>query len=344
MVWPTRAGAASAGGRTPTRPVVRPGARAALSPDMKCYVLTGSDDWAIRARRAQLLAEHQIGPSSVERFDVEDDGGQHLVAAAATFSLFGGTRLLDASPADALTAECARALAASATDVVIVLRGAKALTASVKKALGDDAQVQTFPIPTGRAVPARIVELAASHGVTLEDKARAVLVERGAHDLPRVAGALAQLASVGLTSPSAEQVERLMGTSAAPGVPWALSDALEAGDIAAALEIAETLEPVAVVAYLASRTGQLGRIVDDRLTDPDAIMSVLGLSSPFPARKLSKVAARLGSSGVAASWDLVAAADRSVKVAPDPRAALDLLVVELASLWGAGHAPAIRTR
>lgn len=309
---------------------------------MKCYVLTGADDWALRARRAQLLTEHEIAASSVERYDLEDDGGSRLAQAAATFSLFGGTRLLDASPADALTPEHATALADHATEVVVVLRGPKALPAAVKKALGGHAHIQTFPLPTGRAVPARITELAANHGITLTSAARSTLVERGAHDLPRVAGALAQLAMVGLTQPSVEQVEKLLGSSAAPGVPWALADALENGDLATALEVAETLEPIAVVAYLASRTGQLGRIVDDELRDPDAIMSVLGLSSSFPARKLAALAARLGTSGVSASWDLVAAADRAVKVAPDPRAALDLLVVQMAGLWGAGHAPAIR--
>ena len=93
---------------------------------------------------------------------------------------------------------------------------------------------------------------------------------------------------------------------------------------------------------LASRTGQLGRIVDDNLTDPDAIAGAFGMASRFPAQKLGRLANRLGKLGVAASWDAVAAADRAVKVAPDPRAALDILIVQLCSLWAAGSPPVAR--
>jgi DNA polymerase III delta subunit len=300
---------------------------------MKCYVLTGDDSWAIRAERATILTRSGVAARSVERFDLATDGGDELVSAGATFSLFGGPRLLDAEPLEELTEVNARRLSQLDTDVTIVLRGVAAPTAALKRALAG-ADLVTCRTPTGRGIAMRVDALAEANGVRLRPEVRQTLIDRGGSDLPRVAGLLAQLALLGLTFPTEAQVDRLLGTAAAAGVPWALSDAVEVGDVAAALELAGALEPVAVVAYLANRTGQLGRIVDDELEDPDAIMGAFGLSHRFPAQKLAQLAARTGRGGVAASWDAVAAADRAVKTAADPHAALDILLVRLCRLWG----------
>lgn len=300
---------------------------------MECYILTGGDDWALRARRAALLDQLDAAPQNVERFDLSVDGGAALVTAASAFSLFGGHRVLDAEPADALLAVHAAALA-GATDVTVVLRGPSPVPAAVLKALPGKPIVEKFPIPHGRGVITRIDELAARSGVSLSRACRDLLLERGGHDLPRVASVMSQLVSIGLLEPTPTHLAAMLGTSAAPGVPWALADMLESGDVPGALQLAATLEPVAVVNYLASRTGQVGHVVDEQLVDADAIAGAFGMASRFPAVKLAKLAARLGPRGVCASWDLISAADRSVKVSPDPRAALDLLVVRLAQLWG----------
>ena len=249
--------------------------------------------------------------------------------------MFGGPRLLDASPADKLTAENAAELVARATDVTVLLRGPAAASAAVRKALGEHATFETFRTPTGMAVPERIAALAALNQVTLEPAVRTLLVERGKDDLARVGSVLAQLGTLGMTHPSAEQVSTLLGSTSAAAVPWALADALDVGDVPAALTVAGGLEPVAAVSYLASRTGQLGRIVDDGMQDPAEVAGAFGMSSSYAAGKLLQVARRIGPGGVAASWNLLAAADRRIKLSPNPAAALDVLLVELAAVWSA---------
>jgi DNA polymerase III delta subunit len=310
---------------------------------MTVFVFTGDDEWAIRARRAELLTQLNVPSAGVERFDLTVDGGTALVTACSTFSLFGGVRLLDADPAHELSPEAAGVLGtALPADVHVLLRGPAAVPAGIRRRLGGDVVVETFKTPTGRAATQRIHQMARAAGLTLSAPVMARLAELGGHDLPRVASIIGQLSLIGLPSPSLTQVERLLGTSHAPGASWALTDALEAGDVATALELGAGMDPVGVVGYLASHTGKVGRILDDQLTDPDAIAGAFGLSNRFPATKLAALSQRLGKTGVARSWDLIGAADRAVKVAPDPHPALDLLLVQLADLWSGGTSPLSR--
>ena len=302
---------------------------------MRCYVLTGDDDWSLRARRDQLVAEAGVAAEKVERYDLSGDGGGELVTSAATFSLFGGARVLAAQPAVDLSADSATRLLATAGDVTVLLYGMSAVPAAVKKILAGQVTFETHKTPTGSAAAQRISELAAAAGVRLDAAARAHLMERAGHDLPRVADVLRQLSSVGIAAPSAAQLDVLLGSSAAAGLPWHVSDAVERGDVAAALNLSPALTPVAAVAYLASRIGQLGRISDDGMSSGQQVAAALGTSSPAAGQKLLAVARRLGRGGIAASWDVVAAADRRVKVGGDPHAELDLLLVRLARIWSA---------
>ena len=310
---------------------------------MRCLLLTGDDDLAIRARRAALLTDTDVAADAVERFDLAVDGGAALVAAAGAMSLFGGPRLLEAHPAAALTEDAATKLAAVAalSDATVVLYG-PAPTPKVKAALGDVAQGEAYPLPrTAGAQGARIAGLAAEHGIALDSTGRAMMLERAGHDIPRAASVLAQCALLGLTHPSPAQLDTLLGSSHAPGVPWALTDAVEAGDLATALTLCDSLDPVAAVSYLGSRTGQLGRIVEDGLGTPEEAASAFGLHT-YPAGKLIALASRLGRRGVAHSWDIISGADRAVKSSTGSRAALEITVCELTALWSTGSVPTAR--
>lgn len=298
---------------------------------MRTVLLTGDDELAVRARRTDLLRECGVDGGAVERFDITEDGGSSLARAAGAMSLFGGPRVLDGTGAQALTVDAATAIGSANSDAVVLLRADSAVPAAARKALGD-IEVISCRLPAGKGVAIRVDELARDAGITLDSAARGLLADRAGHDLPRVASVLAQLAAAELRRPRREQVLTLLGSAAAPEVPWALSDAVEAGDTVTALRVAAGLEPVAVVAYLASRAGQLGRIVDEGLRGGDQVAAALGIS-PYPAQKLAALAGRIGPGGVAATWDLVAAADRAVKVGGTPAMTLDLLIVELTAVW-----------
>lgn len=49
---------------------------------MRVHVLTGDDDLAIRARRAELLTGHRVAPAAVGSFDLAGDGRKLMAAVA----------------------------------------------------------------------------------------------------------------------------------------------------------------------------------------------------------------------------------------------------------------------
>lgn len=299
---------------------------------MPLHVLTGSDAGAIRARRAQLRNGAGGAELSVERFDLTVDGGDQLVAAASMFSLFGGPRLLDADPLSAMTAANAERLAAAIReDVTVVLHGPNAPTAALRKALAG-AVHESLSVPGPRDAAGRVTQAAAEHSVTLDLETHAFLTALAPSNWALVRGALSELAALGRMAPSMADVRALTGTASAPATPWVLSDKLEAGDLLGALDVADHLEAIPTVAYLAKRIGQVGRLVDAGATDAGRASELLGTGIPA-SRKLVDLATRLGPAGVARSWDLLGAADRATKLSGRPSDTLSVLTHRLAALW-----------
>lgn len=301
---------------------------------MELSVLAGGDDQGVAARRAALLGAAGADAQAVENIDVALDGGDALVLAATAPSMFGGIRVVAAENIQAITAANLAHLGAAAagSDAVIVARAGATLAPKVRKALAALGSVVTLSAPRGKGVAMRVDELVAAAGVRPGPAGRRLLVERAGHDLERVASVCRQLSLAGIAEPSAAQLDRLLGSSAAPGVPWALTDALEAGDLDKALELGRSLEPLAVIGYLVSRLAQVGRVVDAGLSDAAAVATALGLEHRFQAEGLLRLARRLGPAQVAAAWDVVAGADVAIKHARDPRVAFELALVDLAGI------------
>lgn len=299
---------------------------------MPLFVLTGSDATALRARRAQLRSDAGVAVSSVEHFDLTEDSGDRLVAAATMFSLFGGDRFLSATPAAALSPQNAARLADVAQpDATVVVSGPAALTAALRKALAG-AVIESFATPTPRDARARVAELARGHGVRLAPDAHTLLTGLAVTHWTLVCGVVTELAAAGLHNARAEDVSPLLGTAAPPPTPWGLADALEGGDLPKALAMVEHLEPVPAVAYLAKRIAQVGRLVDAGVTHPGEAETVLGIQGAG-ARTLLLLAKRLGTAGTGRSWDLLASADRAVKVSRQPSDVVTVLVCQLAGEW-----------
>lgn len=285
------------------------------------FILAGPDTTAVRARTADLLRSCE--GAAVSRFDLHEDGGDALAAAATSMSLFGGPRVLLADPVNILSEPCAAALSgALAPDVTVILTGGGVVPVAVRRAL-PDAVMESFTLPTPRDAGARVSTAAQMAGVSLDRPARELLVRLAPGHWSRVVGALAQLRALGLDTVGADDVRPLLGTAAAQTVPWALTDAMGAGDLPAALRIARTLDPIPTVGYLANRTAQLGLALDSE-----------GGETPAGAdARSAALARRIGRPGIGRSWDLVATAASEAKRSTTPGDVLAVLVVRLTRIW-----------
>ncbi|MGQ0521269.1 MAG: DNA polymerase III subunit delta [Actinomycetota bacterium] len=121
--------------------------------------------------------------------------------------------------------------------------------------------------------------------------------------------------------------------------PWELTDALDRGDTAAALDQLRRMthggdrHPLAVMASLHRHYAAMLRLDGSGITDEKEAAAVLG-TAPYPARKAMTQARRLGSAGVARAIELLAGADldlRGVTGAPDA-VVMEVLVARLSRL------------
>jgi DNA polymerase-3 subunit delta len=225
------------------------------------YLITGTDEAKIAAalRRLRERAEREGGPASLESYGSPDAGAapdlEGLIAAIPAMSLMATRRYLVAdgierAPAAAVKA-LIEALGALPPELTVVLverrqpgrdRAAKkpsGLAEAVTAAGGD---VLSYDAPTARELPSRLVAEARERGFALEAGAARLLVERMGENTVRLRGELDRLAMwAGPDGEVTSEDLEAMIADTSEEVAWALSDALVAGDEAAALLAAERL-------------------------------------------------------------------------------------------------------
>ena len=121
--------------------------------------------------------------------------------------------------------------------------------------------------------------------------------------------------------------------------PWDLTDALDRGEVAKAVQAAHRLlgpggrHPFQVLATLHRHYGAMLRLEGSGVTDPGAAASLLKMS-PYPARKVLDQGRRLGAERVARAVSLIADADHDLRGVVDWPADLviEVLVARLAQL------------
>lgn len=296
---------------------------------MKFHVLFGDDLDAISSRRAELLE------NAVFREDVDcvEDQGAGLLASVEVPSMFGDIRYVACENFDQIDASFLDRLIAAAplSDAVVVAR-CGTLPAAVQKKLKTVAELQKFALPKGRDGVGRVAEIASQEGVTLSPNQRTMLVERLGGDLERVRSICWQLAMVGATKPNDRQVLTLIGSRDTDGVPWAVTEALKAGDLPGALRAASSLEAMPVLAYLSNLVASAGRALDAGVTSVADVEALLGQKN-FQARSTFALANKLGEDGVRTAWRVLTQAEKRAKSAVGGQAALELCLCELAPLW-----------
>jgi DNA polymerase-3 subunit delta len=226
------------------------------------------------------------------------------------------------------------------TSLVLVWSGGripKSLTEAVTGAGGE--LVDTSP---GRKLASWVDEQVAAAGLRLDRAATARLSEWIGDDPQRLVGVLGTL--VGSFGEGArlgvDEIEPFLGE--AGGVPpWELTDALDRGDIATALERLHRMtagggrHALQVMATLQNHYGRMLALDGAAVTGEKDAATLIGLKgSTFPARKALTQVRKLGHDRVVRAVDLLAAADidlRGGKAWPD-HLVLEVLVARLAAL------------
>ena len=240
------------------------------------YLIAGTDGAKIDATRGRLRAraESEGGAGALEVFEPAEGKGapdhEALLRALPAMSLTESRRYLLADGVerwrDPQLDAVVEAIAALPDDLTLVLiaraDAPEKLEGAVRAAGGE---VHGYAAPNARAMPRTLVAEASNLGFRLEPEAAAALVERMGvnpvrlgHELERLALWAGEGGEVGV-----EDLDAMVADTS-EAIVWSLADALQDGDPAAALSVAERLtaqgENVTGMVYaLASRVRRSGR-------------------------------------------------------------------------------------
>jgi len=235
------------------------------------------------------------------------------------------------------------------TDLVLVWEkgpeaGAKlnAVSPKLKAALKAAGAVEHDSQPPARDRERWVGEQFAAHGLGLDARGKQLVAERLGENAGAVIELIARLVGIfGADARlTADDVEPLMGE--AGGVPpWELTDAIDKGDAATALQRLQRMlvggerHPLQVMATLQAHYARMLRLDGAHVRGEKDAAEVLGLKgSTFPAKKALTQGQRLGHDGVARSVALLAQADldlRGAQAWPD-HLVVEVLVARLARL------------
>lgn len=321
-------------------------------------LLRGDDDVVLRDA-VRLLVDDLVGEADrslvVEEVEVgahgaEDEGRDPLVAlvdAAQTPPFLTEFRVVLGRVIDKREkAELVQPLVDYLTDplpstrLVLEWRGGrvpKALLEAVARAGGQ--QIDTSP---GRKVAEWVGEHLAEAGLKVDQEGRKRLVTWVGDEPSRLLGLIDLLRSTYGTGPriTAAELEPFLGDDG--GVPpWDLTDAIDRGDRATALELLHRMigqgdrHPFQVLSTLHTHYARMLRLDGSDVAGEREAADLLGMKgSTFPAKKALGQTRRLGHDRVVRSIDLLAQADldlRGGKLWPD-HLVLEVLVARLATL------------
>lgn len=183
-------------------------------------------------------------------------------------------------------------------------------------------------------------ERLAEAAVDLDARARAAVAEHLGSDLSRLGSILETLEAVygpGMRLGPDDVVPYLGAEGDVP--PWDLTDAIDRGDVAAALAVLQRMwgagrHPLAVTASVTGHITRMARLDGSGAGNEKEAAAILGLrGSTFPARKALDACRRRGSDGIARAVELLAAADVDLRGRSglDPRCIAEILCARLAA-------------
>lgn len=212
---------------------------------------------------------------------------------------------------------------------------------SLKTAVDDSGgEIIDLGIPRGKGADKWLEAQIASAEVSLDPSARSLLGERLGEDRSRVFQILQTLDSTfgpGARLSAADVAPYLGDAGDVP--PWDLTDAIDRGDVAAAIDTASRMmaaggrHPLQLMASLHSHVARLLKLDGSDARGEKQAAALLGMKgSTFPAKKALAQTKKLGSGKIARQIDLLAQADldlRGEKAWP-PEQVIEVLVARLA--------------
>jgi len=314
------------------------------------YLVRG-DDPTVSADEVRALIAELVGASD-PAFVVEELGGDEypvaaVVEAAQTPPFFGDRRVVVARGMGRFTtAEVGPLLAYLAdplpTSTVVLVSGGGQLSRPLVDAVRKVGHVVETAVPGGRGRSTWIGARLKEGPVRLDAQATALVTAHLGDEVGRLGSLLTLLAAAYGTGTriGADEVTPFLG-QAGPVAPWELTDAIDSGDVAAALGHLHRLvraggrHPLVVTATLHTHYARMLRLDGAGIADEKAAAAALGMTgSTFPAKKALTQSRRLGHQGVARAIALLADADLALKGAVDlpAEAILEVLVARLGRL------------
>ncbi len=316
------------------------------------YLVRG-DDPALVAQEARALLGRLVGdrdPALV----VEEHGGSAaedldvgaVVDAFTTPPFLVDRRVVVVREAGRLTATDATRLTAALADpppsnTLVLVAGGGTVPQGLVKAAGSAGQVLDVSVKSARDRSQWMAEHLRRAPVRLEGPAAQRLGQHLGEDLGRLAGILGTLATAygeGATVGLAELEPFLGEAGSLP--PWDLTDAIDQGRPDTALAVLHRMlgagerAPLEILAIVHRHVSQLLRLDGADVVTPEEAAALLGLRSPFPAKKALEQSRRLGGERIRQAVALVGRADRDLRGESGlpPELVLEILVARLSRL------------
>ncbi len=316
------------------------------------YLVKGGDP-SLVAQAAHVLVEQLVAGGDLS-MTVEEFGGPGVdqfdvgavIDACTTPPFLVDRRVVVVREAGQITSSDAKRLVAYlgdplATTALVLVAGGGTLNQTLAKAVAAAGDVVDTSVGTGKARTQWLADHLRGGPVRLDGAAQARLGQHLGSDMGRLAGLLDTLAAAyghGATVTAAE-LEPFLGEAGALA-PWDLTDAIDAGRTAPALEVLHRMlsagesHPLVVLSTLHKHYRQMLRLDGAGVTSPEQAAEVLGSRSVYPAKKALAQSNRLGSAGIARAVQLLAEADLDLRGTTGLSGALvvEVLVARLSRL------------
>ncbi len=316
------------------------------------YLVKGGDP-SLVAQAAHALVEQlvaggdpsmmveEFGGPGVDQFDVGA-----VIDACTTPPFLVDRRVVLVREAGQVGATDAKRLVAYLADplpttALVLVAGGGAVNPTLSKAVAASGEVVDTSVGTGKSRSQWLADHLKGGPVRLDGAAQARLGEHLGSDMGRLAGLLDTLAAAygPASTVTVADLEPFLGEAGALA-PWDLTDAIDAGRTAPALEVLHRMlsagesHPLVILVVLHKHYRQMLRLDGAGVTSPEQAAALLGIKSAYPAKKALTQANRLGSARIARAVQLLAEADLDLRgtTGLSGELVVDVLVARLSRL------------
>ena len=282
---------------------------------------------ATKESRSTILETHDAGAANSQD---REDAIRKAVASAETMSLFGEERVVvireisEATVAELSSLVAYLAQPSDSTHLVVSATGKlpKSIADALKRA--GATTLATTPPDRRQELVTWFLERLGESGLTLELGALNQIIDWLGEDQARLPGLIDILVSTYGTSRklTSDDITPFLG-DAGSVKPWDLTDAIDAGDSAKAIDMLHRMtrsgeyHPLQVMALLHTHYTKLMRLDGPELNSPQDAMSIIGSKSEFQAKKYLNQYRRLGGEGINQAVQLLARADVDLRGGKD---------------------------